>query len=494
MKKNICPNCGSEIVLNTENGNSCSECGFVMDENYFNIDSYNNEIDAIIDSVLEEAIEVKHSKIINKNDDEKRLCVSEDNCVIEINKDKCINCGICKKTCENLANLEYDLKKIDKPICTGCGQCALSCPSKAILFKKEYRKVKDVLDENKKIVAAIVSPSVYSMVKEIYNINDYNEIEKRLVGGLRKLGFDFIFNSSFGSDILVLEETTEIIERLGKKNSIPFLTSNCPSWVKYAQVYHPELLDKLSPLKNQTEIQNEIIKEFFAQKKGFEKDRIVTVSISNCVARKMEKKESKLDTDYFITSSELALLLSEEEIDLKHVDYSNFDNLAGESSGSGALFGVSGGHLESLIRTIYRIINKKDLAKDEIDIYELRGYEDIREANIQLDSLKLKVAVVSDMKGLEKLLENDMYKKYHLIEVMYCKGGCIGGSGQVVGEEQYNKQLTERSSDIYNIDKNSKNRFSYNNKEVKELYKKFLDKPKSEVSIRLFHREFKNNN
>ena len=490
MKTYICNNCGSKFELDGSNIN-CPNCGSILTDDNLVLDGI-NEIDAIIDSVIEEAIEVKESKIININEEEKRILFSDNNKLIERNNDKCIKCGLCKKTCENLANLSYNLNLCENPICTGCGQCILGCPSNALSFKKEYREVKDIMDANEKIVVAIVSPSVYSMVKEVYNIENINDIEKKLVGGLRKLGFDFVFNSSFGSDLLIFEEATEIIERFSKKEKFPFFTSSCPSWIKYMEIYHPELINNVSTCKNPVEIQNEVIKNYFVEKKGFEKDRVVTVSISNCLARKMEKVDNNLDTDYFITSSELALLLSEEEIDLKNVDPSNYDIDVGESSGGGYLLSVSGGHLESLIRTVYRIINKKELAKDEIDIYELRGNEDIREATVQISALKLKVAVVSDMKSLERLLENDLYKKYHLIEVSYCQGGCIGGSGQIFDNNcQYNKLLDERSSDIYLLDKSNQNRYAHNNREIKELYKKYLSNPGSELAKKLLHTSYK---
>ena len=491
MKTYVCNNCNSKVELEDDKELICPKCGFILSD--YNNDSDNNEIDAIIDSILEEATELKESKIINVNEEDKRVNIASNNKIIERNNEKCINCGLCKKACENIANLKYDLNECEYPICTGCGECIINCPSKALSFKKEYREVKDIMDANEKIVVAIVSPTVYSMVKEVYNINNKDEIEKRLVGGLRKLGFDFVFSSAFGSDVLTLEESAQVIDRFSKKRDMPFFTSSCPSFNKYVEIYHPELINNLSTFKSPIEMHSEVVKNYFVEKKGFEIDRIVTVSISNCLARKMEKEDNDLNTDFYITASELALLLSEEEIDLKNVDQSVYDSIVGETSGSGYLLSVSGGHLEALIRTIYRIINKKDLAKDEIDIYELRGNEDIREAIIQLNAFKLRVAVVSDMNSFEKLLENDMYKKYHIIEACYCKGGCIGGCGQLIdNNNQNNKLLVDRSADIYEYDKNSQNRFAHNNKEVKELYKKYLTKPGSEKSKKLFYIERKN--
>ncbi len=490
MKKYICDNCKynfdvDEIVLN------CPKCG--SERVHVVSEITKNEIDAIIDSVLEEVIETNKSKIINKNENDKFIQISDENYIIEKNGEKCINCGQCKKVCESIANLSYDLNKCKNPICTGCGQCVLNCPTKALTIKKEYREVKQIMDENEKIVVAILSPAVFFSYAELYNIEDIKIAEKKTIGILRKLGFDYVFSSSFGSDLLVLEEATEFIERLSKREKMPLFTSSCPSWIKYAEIYHPELLNNISTCKLPIEMENEIIKKYFSDKKGFDVNRIITVSISNCSAYKLSKKENNLKTDYYLTTNELSLLISDEEIDFKTIENSDYDNIIGETSGSGYMLSVSGGHSEALIRTIYRIINKRDLSKNEIDIYELRGNEDIREATIKMGNFQMKIAVVSDMLSLEKLLENDLYKHYHLIDVSYCKGGCINGGGQVIYDHKdHNRLIQNINEKVYNLDKNSQNRFSYNNKELKEIYKKFLINPNSERSKDLFYTNYKN--
>ena len=490
MKEYLCDSCRFKIELE-ENISKCPKCG--SDSFHVVEDIANNEIDAIIESMLEEAKEEKKPRIINKNENDKCILLSDDNYSIEKNNDKCINCGQCKKVCENIANLTYDLNICNNPICTGCGQCVLSCPTKALSIKSEYRKVKQIMDANEKIVIAILSPSVFLTIGKIYNIDDISVAEKKTIGILRKIGFDYIFSSSFGSDLLSFEESFELIERISKKEKLPLFTSSCPSWIKYAEIYHPELLNNLSYCKTPIEMEDEIIKNYFCEKKGFDRKRIVTVSISNCSAYKLYGKEKNVNTDYFITTNELLLLIKDEDIDLKTIDSSNYDSIVGEISGSGYLSSVSGGQTESIIRTVYRVINKKDLAKDEIDIYELRGNEDIREATINTNSLKLKVAVVTDMKSLEKLLENSLYKQYHLIEVSFCKGGCINGGGQAIYENCNNiENIKDLSEKIYLLDKNSKNRFVYNNKELKEIYKKYLENPGSNNSKKIFQSNFEN--
>lgn len=490
MKKYICKKCNysidaEDITL------ICPKCG--SDKMHLVDEISSNEIDAIIDSMLEEAIEIKKSKITNINENDKFVQISGDNYVVEKNKEKCINCGQCKKVCENIANLSYNLNVCENPICTGCGQCILNCPTQALSIKKEYRVVKQIIDANEKIVVAILSPAVFFSFAELYDIKDIKIAEQKTIGILRKLGFDYVFSSSFGSDLMILEESSEFIERLSKKENIPFFTSSCPSWIKYAEIYHPELLNNISTCKLPIEMQNEVIKKYFSEKKGFDSNRIVTVSISNCSAYKEMKNENNLNTDYYLSAIELSLLISEEEIDIKTVSNSLYDNIVGETSGSGYMLSISGGHSEALIRTIYRIINKRDLAKDEIDIYELRSNEDIREATIKMGSFKMKVAVVSDMLSLEKILENNIYKQYHLIDVSYCKGGCINGGGQPIYiNDNHSKVIKNISGNIYKLDKNCQNRFSHNNKELKEVYKKYLINPNSDISKNLFYTSYKN--
>ena len=195
-----------------------------------------NEIDAIIDSVLEEVFEENNSKIINTNEKQKSITISDNNKIISKNNDKCINCGQCRKTCEKVANIKYNLNECKNPICTLCGACVLNCPSNALSFKQSYKEVKRIINKNEKIVVAIVDPSVYEY---LYDFIKDKDVERIFVGALKEIGFDYVFNGAFANDLKTLEEVTEFAERLKNKQLIPMITGGCPSWIDYAQIYHP---------------------------------------------------------------------------------------------------------------------------------------------------------------------------------------------------------------------------------------------------------------
>lgn len=493
MKKYVCKMCGyieeSDILPDNY---VCPLCG-VAKENFDVIEDNVSdlEIDAVIDSLVEEALDVKTDRIINNIEEDKRVRISENNhCITRIDE-KCINCGQCKKTCEKIVNISYDLNKCNEPICIGCGQCVMNCPTGAIVPKYSYREVKSIIDLNEKIVVALISPAVRVSIGECFELESGENYEKKLVTSLKKLGFDYVFDTSFGADLTILEEVAEFANRLKNKDRLPQFTSCCPAWIRYAEIYHPELLDNISSCKSPIGMQCSIIKNYFTEKKGFEPSKIVTVAITPCTSKKLEAKEYTLNIDYVLTTSELALLLKEEDIKFSELTDSEFDSIMGESSGAGVIFGTTGGVCESAIRTLYRIITKKNMELDELSFVDLRGFEGIKEAKIKIEQYELRVAVVQQMENLEKLLENDRYKKYHFIEVMNCKGGCVGGGGQPLTAIPKLEQIKEiRSNGLYDIDKKRVIRCAHDNKELKQLYKEFLKQPLSEKSLKLLHTSY----
>ena len=229
------------------------------------------------------------------------------------------------------------------------------------------------------------------------------------------------------------------------------------------------------PAKKKRKMTPQEAEEYFAEQKGFDPNKIVTVAITPCTAKKLEAKEYTLNIDYVLTASELSILFKEENVKFADLEETEFDKMLGESSGSGMMFGTTGGVCESVIRTLYRIMVKKNLEDNELIFNELRGYDGIKEATIQIDKYKLRVAVVQQMENLEKLLENDKYKNYHFIEVMNCKGGCVGGGGQPLCAIPKSDEIKEkRSKGLQEIDQKRVIRCSHDNKELKELYKEYL--------------------
>lgn len=493
MKKFVCKICGyiEETDVLAENY-VCPLCG-VDKTNFEEVDENigDLEIDAVIDSLVEEALDIKANKIVNNIEEDKRVRISESNhCISRVNE-KCINCGQCKKTCENTVNISYDLNKCSEPICIGCGQCILNCPTGAIVPKYSYKEVKSIIDMNEKIVVALISPAVRVSIGEAFGLEAGENYEKKLVTSLKKLGFDYVFDTAFGADLTILEEVAEFANRLKNKERLPQFTSCCPAWVKYAEIYHPELLDHISSCKSPIGMQCAIIKNYFTEKKGFEPSKIVTVAITPCTAKKLEAKEYTLNIDYVLTASELSILLKEEDIQFASLNDSEFDSTLGESSGGGVIFGSTGGVCESAIRTLYRIITKKNMLLDELSFKNLRGFDGIKEAKIKIGQYELRVAVVQQLENLEKLLENNKYKKYHFIEVMNCKGGCVGGGGQPLTAIQKMDSVKElRTQGLYDIDRKRVVRSAHDNKELKTLYKEYLKQPLSDISLKLLHTSY----
>ncbi len=494
MKKYMCEKCGYiEEKEDITKNYICPMCG-APKENFKELEETNispEEINAVIDSVIDNILDDTAEKIVNDVEEDKRIRISDYNPSIMRIMEKCINCGQCKKTCENIVNLKYDLNKCKEPICLGCGQCILNCPTGALVPRYEYREVKEILDANEKIVVTIISPAVRVSIGEAFGLEPGVNSEKKLVTALKNLGFDYVFDTAFGADLTILEEVAEFATRLKNKEQLPQFTSCCPSWVKYAEIYHPELIPNISSCKSPIGMQCAIIKEYFAEKKGFDPSKIVTVAITPCTSKKMEAKEYTLNIDHVITASELAILLHEENIKLDELEEEEFDNMLGSSSGSGVMFGTSGGVCESAIRTLYRIMLNKNLEGDQLVFENLRGYDGIKEATIQIGEYKLRVAVVQQMENLEKLLENDKYKQFHFIEVMNCKGGCVGGGGQPLGQIPKMDEIKQkRSEGLFNIDKQRVKRCAHDNSELKELYREYLKNPLSETSLRLLHTSY----
>ena len=365
----------------------------------------------------------------------------------------------------------YNLKNSKNPICTLCGECVLNCPNQALSFKEDYKIVKEIIDKNEKIVAAIISPAVKAYFNKAYNF-DIEEIEKKIVGILKKIGFDYVFDGAFGNDLYVLEETAELIDNMTNKKNNPLFTSSCPTWVKYCQIYYPELLNNISKCKNPDIMHGTIIKDYFCRNKGFDKSKIVVVDITTCTS--IIDDITSNDIDYIMNVQELEKLIDEEEIKMELIENKEYDQIVGEGSSAGQLFGVLGGMSESIIRTLYRIMTNKVIDKENIVFENLRNINGIKEVAIIINKITVKIAVVEGMKNLEHILRNNYYKNFHLIEIMNCKGGCIGGSGQNIIKDY---PLEEKRQFIYDLDKQKSVKCAHDNKEIKELYKEFLGKP-----------------
>ena len=435
------------------------------------------------------------------------IIYSKDNPAIEKDDSKCIQCGYCVKACCDEVTMAkmYDINKTKKTICIHCGQCTNLCPTEAVHERLDYLKVKSEL-ERKDIVKIIsIAPAVRVAIGEAFSLGEEN-YEGKIVSGLKKIGFHYVFDVTFGADLTIMEEAMELVNRIKNKGSLPMFTSCCPAWVQYAEIFYPEFLPNLSSCKSPITMQSTMIKTYFAEKEKIDASKILNVVVAPCTAKKKEVKRKEInrssdyfkissisDTDYVLTTRELISLLNESNIDFNSLPKEDFSSPLGKGSSAGLLFGKTGGVMEAALRTAYYFLNGKDLEEDAFKFVEVRGIEGVREATLDLGKTTLRVAIVNGMKYAVPLLEKIKKKEvdYDFIEVMSCSYGCVGGGGQpklTLLEMKERKKC--RLESIEKEDKNAKIRLCHKNPEIKEIYEKFLETPNSKKAKQLLHTTF----
>ena len=434
-----------------------------------------------------------------------RVAIEPDNPSIQRLEFKCIKCGNCKTVCTDYIGVcgTYDLKATgDKPICINCGQCANVCPVDSITEKVEAYQVMAEIRDADKIVIFSTSPSVRIALGEEFGMPDGSFVEGKMVALLRKLGADYVLDTNFAADLTIVEEASELLERITKGNKpLPQFTSCCPAWVKFAETYYPEMLPHISSAKSPIGMQGPTIKTYFAQKMGIDPAKIVNVAVTPCTAKKFEIRRGEMnaagrhlgmpemrDMDYVITTRELAMLARDEGIDFAALEDAAYDDLMGQASGAGVIFGNTGGVMEAAIRTAYCYATGKDVPQALYDLQPVRGMDGIREAEVDIDGTKVKVAVVYGTANARKLIEKIKAGEasYHFVEVMACPGGCIGG--QPKDKEYKGDELRKaRIEGLYKRDSGMKLRLSHENPQIKQLYADFYGKPLSELAEEMLH-------
>ena len=434
----------------------------------------------------------KDMMIVDNDQKIKLVYIDDNNPGISRTIEKCVDCGICKNVCENKVGICYQNKVNGNPACISCGQCILNCPMGAIVPKYDYQKVKIEINDSNKIVVALTSPAVRVALGEIFDMEAGTNVEGKMVTALRKLGFDYVFDTTFGADLTIMEEASELVERIKNNQKLPQYTSCCPSWVKYAEIYHPELLSNLSSCKSPISMQNTMIKNYFAKLKNIDPKNIVTVAITPCTSKKMEIKRDEItDGDFVLTTSELGIFIKEEGIDFNTLENSNYDTMLGRGSGAGVIFGNTGGVSEAAIRTVYYLLTGEKPQEKLLNFENVRGLNEIKEATVIINNLEINVAVVHGLPNLEKLLKLGT-DKYHFIEVMNCRGGCIGGGGQpLVPISKQDEICKKRIEGLYNCDIISGVRSSFENPDIIRIYNDYLDYPLSKKSKELLHTTYK---
>lgn len=419
---------------------------------------------------------------------DKRVNISKNNPSIVLDKSRCDECGICKNICKFNVGV-YGYSDLKYP-CINCGSCSIMCPKKCLSERDETDKLRDYLHSDKTIVMQI-APAVRVSIGEEFGYKVGSNVIGKLISALRLIGADYVFDTTFGADLTVMEEAYELVNRIKNKNNLPMFTSCCPSWVKFTEMFYPEYLDNLSTCKSPVFMEGSIIKNYFSEIKKVDKDDIISIAIVPCTSKKMERLIFN-DIDLVITTRELAKYLKEENVKFSSLKNGNFNSIMNKGSGSGIIFGSSGGVLEATMREVYRILTGRRPSRRLLNFKEIRGLSNIKEANIKIKGINIRVASINGTgdarKVIDKLKNNEVY--YDFIEVMACEGGCIAGGGQPrVYPNTPNLKLA-RMKGLYDIDKKMKIRCASDNVDIIDIYKIFLGERGSDTCKKYLHRGY----
>ena len=459
-------------------------------------------------------------KLCNENavDSEKFDAVTEspstlDNSSVSIVRDnsKCILCRRCVAACKKLQgigviganNRGYDTEigcafesELADTSCINCGQCIVHCPVGALSERDDTQKVIDAINDPTKHVAICTAPSVRAGLGEWFGYEPGTDVEGKMVAALKKLGFDGVYDMNFTADLTIMEEATELLERINNGGKLPLITSCSPGWIKYCEHYFPEMTENLSSCKSPQQMFGAMYKTYYAQKVGLDPKDIVFVSAIPCTAKKFEvgrdgqNAAGVPDVDIAITTREVGKLIDMAGLNFKALPDEAFDNPFDIGSGAGVIFGATGGVMEAALRTAAEVILGKPL--ETVDFPEVRGTDGIKRATYKLGDLELKVAVTSGTANAKKLLKavQSGEEKVDFIEVMACPGGCVNGGGQPIQPAAVHNTIdlrAVRASVLYNDDKNEDLRKSHENSAVKKLYEEYFEKPGSHKAHEILH-------
>lgn len=432
------------------------------------------------------------------------------------NPDKCILCGRCVRMCSevqqvhNLTQAHRGFNTVVMPaynmpmaesVCTACGQCINVCPTASFLEKNYTQELFEKLNDPNLIKVAQFAPSVRAAIGEAFGIEAGANMEGQLVAALRKLGFDYVFDTQFSADLTIMEEATEFLERVQNKGKLPMITSCSSAWMKCLEQFYPDLIENVSTCKSPMSMQSAITKTYFAQKLGVDPKKILSVAAMCCTAKKYEAARPELDvngmraTDISITTREIAWMIKSAGIDFLNIKPEEQDHPIGMSSGAGVIFGTTGGVMEAAIRTAYELYTGQTLV--DIEVEAIRGLKGIKEGKLVMDGQEIRVAVAHGLGNACKLLDEVRKDpgRYHFIEIMGCPGGCVGGGGQpYAGANSIpldEEALKKRAQALYDEDRSKTIRRSHDNPDIQKLYKEFLQRPGSHIAHDLLHTHYK---
>jgi iron-only hydrogenase group A len=526
--KNLVPSCtqkacpGLEVLTETEKINKArrinlellwvdhaGKCAFCKKNGRCDLQNLAKEFEIDDFRFVPRRGKIKNDEAVDLlKDNWSHVALDTGNSCIARDSEYCIECRRCIRVCRDIQTVEaygMNYRSSDTNVgtpgeipldCIFCGQCSAVCPTAAIMEKDDTEKFEKALEDSKKMVIVQTAPSVRFTFSEEFGNPPGTFWENKLVAALKEVGSAKVFDTVVGADLTIVEEANELIERIKKDGPFPMFTSCCPSWVLYVEKYFPEFIPNLSSCKSPQQMLSPLVKTYFAQKEKINHAQIVNVAIMPCTSKKYEAERDEMgrdgyqDTDIVLTIRELARFLRKKKIDPAKLKDKKYDAALGISTGAGMLFAASGGVMEAALRTAVEKITGVELGK--VDFEMVRGMEGVRCAQIEVGNLKLKIAVVHEIRNAKKLLESIKKgeSEYHFVEVMACPNGCIGGGGQPQPTSPEVRKA--RIKGVLDRDKGMPLRKSHENPVIKKVYQEFLGKPGSEKAEKILHTKYTN--
>jgi NADH-quinone oxidoreductase subunit G len=430
---------------------------------------------------------------------------------IVLDRSKCVLCGRCVAACkkytqtESIKFIKKDGQRVvgtendvsfDDSTCLLCGQCVIACPVAALKEKSHTEKVKAALEDPKKHVVVAMAPAVRTAMGELFNMGFGKDVTGKLYTALRTLGFDKIFDINFGADMTIMEEATELLQRVKNNGPFPMFTSCCPAWVRLTQNYYPDLLKNLSSAKSPQQIFGTATKTYYPSITGINPEDVYTVTIMPCNDKKYEADLEAMEVnglrqiDAVLTTRELAKMIKDAKIKFADLEDGEHDPAMGEYSGAGVIFGATGGVMEAALRTAKDFAENAEL--ENVEYTQVRGLEGIKEATVEIAGNNYNVAVINGAANFFEFMKSGRMneKQYHFIEVMACPGGCVNGGGQPHINAETRSEIdyrTLRASVLYNQDKNLPKRKSHQNPAIVKMYESYFGKPGEGLAHKLLH-------